>query len=73
MGAEGEMNYVEVPRKLSDEEIQDIQAKCNEAISNNLSITVKTPGAENDSSPGDYDKDKGVVRVVSIGNLDNNT
>ena len=74
MGVEGETSYVEVPRKLSEEEIRAIQDKCNETIRNNLKITVETPvNAKNDSLPDDYDKDNGVIRVVKIGDLDNNT
>jgi misacylated tRNA(Ala) deacylase len=73
MGAEGEMSYVEVPRKPTQEEIQEIQNKCNEAIRNNLKIRVETPdNAKIDRLPDDYDKEKGVVRVVKIGDLDNN-
>lgn len=74
MGSDGEMNYVDLPRKPSEEEMQAIQDKCNEVIRNNISITVHVPeNAKNDSLPDDYDKDNGVVRVISIGNLDHNT
>jgi misacylated tRNA(Ala) deacylase len=74
MGAENEMSYVELPRTPSQEEIQDIQEKCNKAIRNNIGITVETSdNAKADSLPVDYDKEKGVVRVVKIGNLDANT
>jgi misacylated tRNA(Ala) deacylase len=68
------MNYVDLPRKPSGEEMQAIQDKCNEAIRNNLPITIHIPdNAKDDRLPGDYDIDNGVVRVVSIGNLDRNT
>lgn len=73
MGQPGEMNYVELPRKPSDEEIKMIQGKCNELIRKNLSITVETPeGKGSDSLPDDYDKEKGVVRFIKIGDLDYN-
>ncbi|CAO2657475.1 Nn.00g036010.m01.CDS01 [Neocucurbitaria sp. VM-36] len=73
MGAAGEMNYVELPRKPSDEEIRVIQGKCNEAISENMGITVETPeGKGSDSLPEDYDREKGVVRFIRIGDLDYN-
>lgn len=73
MGKEDEMNYVELPRKPTPEEIQTIQEKCNEAIRNNMPITVETPEAVNaDSLPEDYDKEKGIVRMIRIGDLDFN-
>lgn len=73
MGAAGEMNYVELPRKPSDEELQSIQSKCNELIRDNLPITVETPEGKGSSSlPEDYDKEKGVVRFIKIGDLDYN-
>lgn len=74
IGQGGSPSYVDLPRKPSAEEIQDIQRKCNEVIRNNLSITVATPAnAATHKLPGDYDKDRGLVRVVSIGDLDHNT
>jgi misacylated tRNA(Ala) deacylase len=73
MGAAGEMNYVELPRKPSDEEIQTIQQKCNELIRENMAISVETPeGKGSDSLPDDYDREKGVVRFIKIGELDYN-
>jgi misacylated tRNA(Ala) deacylase len=73
MAVAGEMNYVELPRKPSDEEIQSIQNKCNELIRDNMSITVETPeGKGSDSLPEDYDREKGVVRFIKIGDLDYN-
>jgi misacylated tRNA(Ala) deacylase len=73
MGAEGEINYIDLPRKPTDEEMKTIQEKCNEAIRNNLTITVETPDdAKSDSLPEDYDKEKGVVRIIKIGDIDAN-
>jgi misacylated tRNA(Ala) deacylase len=73
MGVAGEMNYVELPRKPSDYEIRSIQDKCNELIRDNMAITVETPeGKGSDSLPSDYDKEKGVVRFIKIGDLDYN-
>lgn len=73
MGEDGEMNYLELPRKPSEHEISKIQQRCNEAIRNNLSITVETPrDAKADSLPGDYDRNRGVVRFIKIGDLDYN-
>ncbi|PSN70245.1 hypothetical protein BS50DRAFT_571537 [Corynespora cassiicola Philippines] len=73
MGPAGEMNYVELPRKPTDEEIRSIQERCNEAIRQNHSISVETPEQPKaDSLPDDYDKEKGVVRFIKIGDLDFN-
>ncbi len=74
MGAAGEMNYVELPRKPSADEIRSIQDECNKIIGESLSISVEVANDSDLSKlPGDYDQDKGVVRVVKIGDLDNNT
>lgn len=74
MGLDADMNYVDLPRKLGEEEMQAIQDKCNETIRNNLQIIVESPdNTEAGSLPRDYDKEKGVVRVVRIGDLDRNT
>ncbi|KAE9364439.1 ThrRS/AlaRS common domain-containing protein [Stipitochalara longipes BDJ] len=73
MGAEGDINYIDLPRKPTDEEMRTIQEKCNEAIRNNLKISVETPDdAKSDSLPDDYDKEKGVVRIIKIGDIDAN-
>ena len=73
MGAKGEINYIELPRKPSQQEIDEIQRKCNEIIQRNLAITVETPEDLNlEKLPEDYDQDKGIIRVIKIGDLDNN-
>lgn len=73
MGADNDVNYVDLPRKPSDREMQTIQEKCNEAIRKNHPITVETPeDAKSDSLPEDYDKEKGVVRVINIKDIDRN-
>lgn len=74
LGAKNDVSYVDVPKKLSQEEMQGIQDKCNEVIRNNLKIIVETPDNVNVAKlPGDYDKEKGIVRVVKIGDIDANT
>lgn len=74
MGSEGDMNYVDLARKPSEAEMEAIQTRCNEMISENLPIAVDTPSdAKQDRLPGDYDKGKGVIRVISIGGIDRNT
>lgn len=71
------MNYIELPRKPTPAELASIQTQCNEAIRANHPITVETPsagtGKGSDSSlPENYDKEKGVVRYIRIGDLDYN-
>ena len=73
MGQPGEMNYVELPRKPTDEELQKIQTECNAKIRESMPITVETPeGKGSDSLPEDYDREKGVVRFIKIGDMDYN-
>jgi misacylated tRNA(Ala) deacylase len=73
MGAGNDMNYVDLPRKPSEDEMQSIQEKCNDAIQKNIEITVETSNdAKADKLPGDYDKEKGVIRVIKIGDVDSN-
>ncbi|KZL87457.1 threonyl and alanyl trna synthetase second additional domain-containing protein, partial [Colletotrichum incanum] len=74
MGKSGAMNYVDLPRKPSDAELQAIQARCNDIIRSSLPITVETPDdAKVHKMPEDYDQTKGVVRVIRIGDIDRNT
>lgn len=74
MGSNGDMNYVDLPRKPTDPELEEIQSRCNELISQNLTISVDTPSdAKQDKLPGDYDKGNGIIRVISISGLDQNT
>ena len=73
MGGGSDMSYVDLPRKPSDQEMQTIQEQCNDAIKQNIQITVDTPDGDNtDKLPADYDKEKGLVRIVKIGDLDRN-
>ena len=75
MGNGDDMNYVDLPRKPTAEEMDEIQARCNDAIAKSLPITVDAVGdeAKRDRLPGDYDQDKGVIRVIKIGDIDANT
>ncbi|CUA69294.1 hypothetical protein RSOLAG22IIIB_08420 [Rhizoctonia solani] len=67
------MNYVELGRKPAEAEISEIQEKCNEYIMQNKPITVSTPhDAIKDWLPTDYDKDNGVIRVITIEGIDQN-
>ena len=72
MGADGGMNYVDLPRRPSETEMQAIQGLCNEVVRDCLRVTVDTPAdARTDTLPEDYDREKGAVRMVAIGELDN--
>lgn len=56
MGSEGGMNYVDLPRDPSIEEMQAIQDKCNEIVRSNLPITVETlKNVKDGHLPSDYD------------------
>lgn len=72
-----QINYLEIPRKLEDHEIEEVTAKINEIIVQNKPIEVHTPdkhGHDIDTShiPDDYDLSQGIIRVVKIGNIDAN-
>lgn len=65
----GEMvNYIEVPRKITPEEIVEVTEKVNHEIFNNTPINVDTPKSESEG----VNSEKGVMRVVKIGDIDNN-
>ncbi|ODV93402.1 hypothetical protein PACTADRAFT_47041 [Pachysolen tannophilus NRRL Y-2460] len=74
--AMGEMiNYVEIPRKLTEEEIEKINEEVNDAIYANIEVNVEVPHkdqVDKSKMPEDYDLEKGILRVVHIGNLDSN-
>ncbi|KZF21559.1 ThrRS/AlaRS common domain-containing protein [Xylona heveae TC161] len=73
MGREGEMNYVDLPRKPTPEEIKTIQDRCNEAVRENSFIKVETPEeVKHDKLPDDYDASQGVIRVINIEGIDRN-
>lgn len=71
------VNYIELPRKVEPELVEEVSKKINDLILENVPITVTTPdshGGEVDVShiPSDYDLSKGIVRVVKIGDIDAN-
>ena len=72
------INYIELPEKVSDEVVQQVQQRVNELIFEAHPIHVVTRddhGVEIDTShlPDDYDQSKGVVRIVKIGDdIDSN-
>lgn len=67
-------NYVELNRKLSQEEVDSVQAEVDAAILGGTGIKVEIPEDEEveHKAPEDYDTEKGVIRVVHIGQLDSN-
>jgi misacylated tRNA(Ala) deacylase len=74
MGVEGSMNYVDLPRKPSQDELERIQELCAQEIRENRKIWLETPDdVKHNSLPEDYDKAEGVVRVIRIGDIDANT
>ncbi len=75
MGSGDDMSYVDLPRQPTPEEMEEIQVRCNDAIAENLPVKVDAEDevAKKEKLPGDYDRDKGVIRVISIGDLDRNT
>ncbi|CAK7915402.1 putative alanyl-tRNA editing protein alaX [[Candida] anglica] len=77
MGENGKLNYIELPKKVDDNVLAEVNKKVNDLIFDALPIGVVTPdshGGEIDTShiPDDYDLSKGIVRIVKIGELDAN-
>lgn len=71
------INYIELPRKVSDDILDEVDKKVNELITESIPISVTHPdehGEEIDVShiPEDYDTSKGIIRIVKIGLLDAN-
>ncbi|RLV94744.1 putative alanyl-tRNA editing protein alaX [Spathaspora sp. JA1] len=71
------INYIELPEKVSDEVVAEVNTKVNQLILENHEINVVTPdehGHEVDVThlPDDYDLSKGIIRIVKIGDLDAN-
>ena len=72
-----EINYIELPSKVEDDIVKEVQDKVNQLIFEAHPITVVTPDAEGheiDTShlPDDYDQTQGIIRIVKIGDLDSN-
>ncbi|KAK9450752.1 Threonyl/alanyl tRNA synthetase [Limtongia smithiae] len=69
------VSYVEIARKLSDAEVQIVEDRCNDVIRQGVDIWVEVPDKDlvkKDKLPDDYDAERGILRVVHIGNLDSN-
>ncbi|KAK9360995.1 Threonyl/alanyl tRNA synthetase [Lipomyces starkeyi] len=69
------VSYVELPRKLTDEEVLEVEDRCNDVIRQGVDIWVEVPDKDlvnKNKLPDDYDAERGILRVVHIGNLDAN-
>lgn len=67
-----EISYVELNRKPTSDELEHVEAKCNQIITENIHVTIRTTTEVPSKLPEDYDAENGVVRVVCIGDLDKN-
>ncbi|KAI5954680.1 hypothetical protein KGF54_002456 [Candida jiufengensis] len=69
-----QINYIELPKKIDDKLVEEVQSKVNQLIFESHPIEVTTDDSELDTShiPEDYDQDEGIVRIVKIGNIDAN-
>ncbi|KJZ77498.1 hypothetical protein HIM_03222 [Hirsutella minnesotensis 3608] len=67
MGTEDSPNYIDIPRKPTQHEMDAIQDTCNRAIRDNLPIAVQYADKDEESI-----SDQGKVRFMSIGGLDRN-
>ncbi|CAN6636442.1 putative alanyl-tRNA editing protein alaX [Trichomonascus vanleenenianus] len=65
-------NYIELPRKLTKEEVAEVQEEVNDKIREAIAIRVEKDNSIEHKAPEDYDTDKGVIRVIHIGELDSN-
>ncbi|QLL34291.1 hypothetical protein HG536_0G01500 [Torulaspora globosa] len=72
-------NYLEIPRRMSEQEIRDLSDAMNHYILvEPMSISIREATREavgslnTDKIPDDYDLSKGIVRTVHIGTMDAN-
>lgn len=73
MGQAGSSNYVDLQRTPTRDELRDIERRCNEIIRDNLAIDVLYPEGDGVSEGNEEDKhEKGVIRVIKIGDVDSN-
>lgn len=70
-----EVDYIEIGRKLEEEEVTKLTSQVNDLITKNIPVTVEIPDPEDVTKtkmPKDYDMENGVLRVVHIGDIDAN-
>lgn len=72
-------NYIEIPKKLTKDEVDEISKILNEYITidpQEISVVERTQDAHGDVKtskiPEDYDLKKGILRTIHIGSLDDN-
>ncbi|KAG5361019.1 putative alanyl-tRNA editing protein [Yarrowia sp. B02] len=76
-------NYIELPRKVTRDELDSVQSEVNRAIQDGIEISTsivkggeeketKEPDVTAEKIPDNYDVNSGVIRVVKIGDLDKN-
>lgn len=71
------LNYVELPQRVDSNILKEINDKVNSVILQDVKITVLWPDGDGHSFdtsklPEDYDLSRGLLRIVSIGDLDRN-
>jgi misacylated tRNA(Ala) deacylase len=69
------INYIELPKQVDQAIIDEVNEKVNQYIMRAIPIEVLTPEEKHHHStnvPDDYDVSKGIIRVVKIGELDEN-
>lgn len=64
------INYIEIPRKLTDDEIEKVSLEINDQILNNIMVNIEV--SNQDGNTDAINEEKGVMRIVKIGELDNN-
>jgi len=60
------INYIEIKRKLTNEEIENVMNEFNQLVFENLKVDVELPQTDS------HDEEKGIMRVIKIGDLDRN-
>jgi misacylated tRNA(Ala) deacylase len=71
-------NYIELPRKLTSDEVIEVQQEVNDYINDAIHINVENHHEQHQDSsidhsvPENYDLSKGVIRVIHIGEVDAN-
>lgn len=72
-------NYIEIPKKLTKNEVNEVSKIVNEYITvdpQEILVVERRPdahgGVETSKIPDDYDLEKGILRTIHIGSLDAN-
>lgn len=76
-------NYIELPRKVTRDELDSVQDEVNRAIQDGITISTAIvkgedekketdPSVTSEKIPDNYNVNEGVIRVVQIGEIDKN-